>query len=52
MNDSNEALKLLFAQPTPAPIVGEYERERLAALANFERLKQQRREREASINPK
>jgi hypothetical protein len=42
-----EALRLLFGQPEPAPTISEYQREQDALHANHQRLKQQRREREA-----
>jgi hypothetical protein len=51
MNDPRpEALRLLFEQPAPAPIVGEYKLEQAAILTNLQRLKAERRLREASIN--
>jgi hypothetical protein len=49
MNDPKHEAEQLFKQPKPKapPTVSEYEREQKALRDNFERLKQQRREREA-----
>jgi hypothetical protein len=44
-----EALKILFDQPQPAPVT-EYQREQLAMHANHRRLKAERLAREAAVN--
>jgi hypothetical protein len=46
---NQEALKILFDRPQPAPI-SEYHREQLAAHANHRRLKAERLAREAAVN--
>jgi hypothetical protein len=49
MNDPKQQAEQLFKQPKPEalPTVNEYQLEQQAIRDNFERLKQQRREREA-----
>jgi hypothetical protein len=49
MNDPKHEAEQLFKQPKPKapPTVNEYQLEQQAIRDNFERLKQQRREREA-----
>jgi hypothetical protein len=49
MNDPKQQAEQLFKQSKPKapPTISEYEREQQATRNNFERLKQQRREREA-----
>ena len=51
-NTTLEEAQRLFEKPKPAPMISEYEREQLARFAVYERLKQQRREREAAANDK
>jgi len=50
MNDPKQQAEQLFKQTKPKapPTISEYEREQQAVRDNFERLKQQRREREAA----
>jgi hypothetical protein len=42
----DQKLEALFAQPEPAPVISEYNREQQAIRANFERLKAERLARE------
>jgi hypothetical protein len=51
MSDTNlEEAQQLFKQAEPAPTISEYQREQIRLRASYERLKQQRREREAVAN--